>query len=145
MRRVLIVEDDDFKVKDILAFFPSWRSEVAKSVRDGVVSITEQSYDLIVLDMSLPTYEKTKRSGSGSSQAQGGLEILREIKASGDRTKLIIVSQYPDIELEGISIPLEESPEVLAERYNANVCRAIIYDSDNVSWATKFKEALDAI
>lgn len=142
MKKVLVIEDDDFKISDLAVYFSKCDTTFAKSVRDGIVAVTNSFFDLIVLDMSLPTFKKTKRTGSGSSQAQGGLEILREVKAGRIQTPLVIVSQYPDIELEGKNIPLEESPDILTERYDANIKGAVIYDADGTRWAKKFETIL---
>jgi len=141
-KKVLIIEDDNFKIRDIKKCLTDWDITAVESVRDGVVSIANEKFDLVILDMSLPTYKKTSRTSSGSSQAQGGLEVLREIKSNADQTKVIIVSQYPDIELDGNLIALEKAPELLKDRYRANMIGAIIYDSESHDWQNKFIEYL---
>ena len=145
-KRVLIVEDDSFKAKDLRDHVGrAHRVTTVSSVRDAVVRVLEDQFDLILLDMALPTFKSDVLSASGTSQAQGGVEVLRAIKSRGLKTPVIVVSQYPDFEVDGSFLSLMSSPAILSERYGIDVVGAVIYDFQDDNWSDQLKEALSEL
>ena len=141
--RMLIVEDDEYKATDLReGIIVDCDLLVVASVRDAVVEIFKGTFDVVVLDMALPTFTADAASSSGTAQPQGGVEVLRAMKSMGERTPIIIVSQYPDLEIDGQFHSLEASPEVLSKRYGINVVSAIVYDFRNRAWADDFAQIL---
>lgn len=137
--RVLIVEDDQFKLEDIVrSFFSDSAPDIAKSVRDAVRSVSSTTYQLVVLDMALPTFEARGKSGSGSAQAQGGIDVLRTLGRAKLNSKVIILSQYPNLEFQGETVRLVEARTVLNDKYNVNIIGAVVYDLEDPAWKTEF-------
>ena len=141
--RMLIIEDDDFKADDLKREIgPAFQLCVVASVRDAVVRVLGEAFDAIILDMALPTFTAGAASSSGTAQPQGGVEILRALKSENPETPVIIVSQYPDLEVDGDFHSLEASPGVLSERYGIRVIGAVIYDFENRAWTEEFGRLL---
>jgi CheY-like chemotaxis protein len=82
--KLLIVEDDDNKQSQISSFLNSQYSdltlEVARSLKSGLKQIRTFNPDLVLLDMTLPTYDVGPDEPGGSTHALGGREFLRELK-----------------------------------------------------------------
>ena len=112
---------------------------IAQSVKDAVRAVDERQYNLIILDMALPTFMKQVKSAGGTTQASGGVEVIRAIQRAGLTSRIIIVSQYPDLEIGGRYLPLEKSAEFLSEKYGVNVIGAVRYDYDDKSWVKEFQ------
>ena len=143
---ILMVEDDKFKADDLKKEIGcDFGVHVVASVRDAVVGVFEESFDAVVLDMALPTFTADAASASGTAQPQGGVEVLRALKTSGAETPVIIVSQYPDLEVDGQFHSLEASPRVLSERYGIRVVGAVVYDFQNRAWADVFRGLLSEL
>lgn len=137
--QVLLVEDDVHKSDDIEAtFFENDIVHIARSVKEAVCAVEERSYDLIVLDMALPTFRKQVKSSGGTTQASGGVEVIRAIQRAKVESMVVIVSQYPDLEIDGKYLPLERSSEFLLKRYGVNVVGAVRYEYDDKGWVRKF-------
>ena len=137
--QVLLVEDDVHKSDDIkTTFFENDIVHVARSVKEAVCAVEERGYDLIVLDMALPTFRKQVKSAGGTTQASGGVEVIRAIQRTKVESMVVIVSQYPDLEIDGKYLPLERSPEFLLKRYGVNVVGAVRYEYDDKGWVRKF-------
>ena len=139
--RVLIVEDDKFKADDLKNEIASdCDVTIVASVRDAVVRVFDEVFDAIILDMALPTFTADSSSLSGTAQPQGGVEVLRALKSTQLSTPVVIVSQYPDLEIDGVFHSLEAAPKVLSERYGINVVGAVVYDFQDRGWSDEFRK-----
>ena len=139
---VLLVEDDVYKSDDLVAtFFLENRVTIAQSVKDAVRAVDSQCYDLVVLDMALPTFKKEVKSAGGTTQASGGVEVIRAIQRTRIAADVLIVSQYPDVELEGKYLSLGAASRYLASKYGVHVIGAVRYDDK--SWVSEFQQLIE--
>ncbi len=133
IKRVLLVEDEPHKKEELSAslqgFFKGDATlEHVDSVHAAYWAVSEQDYDLIILDMALPTFTAEKDAAErGFDQAQGGVEVLRALKSRKIRSKIIIITQYPDINFGGKRLKLAEAPKVLSQRYDQDVVGSVLY------------------
>lgn len=141
--KLLIVEDDAYKIDDILKEFRTTiEARLVSSVSTAVKAIVASNFELIVLDMALPTFERSKESSAGSGQPQGGVEILRTLQHLNSDSSVIIISQYAGIEMEKEFVPICDTPTYLKSRYGVNVIGAVHYDFEIRDWSTEFKNIL---
>lgn len=117
------------------------------SVHAAFWAVSENDFDLIVLDMALPTFSTEGSAAErGHDQAMGGVEVLRALKARGTTSKIIIITQYPDIAVGGRRLKLSEAPGVLSRRYEQDVIGAVLYryrsPSNNAKLKTILKKSL---
>ena len=84
--RVLLIEDDcataDYLAKGLHE--AGHRVEVARTGRDGLFMALNEAFDAIITDRMLP--------------GPDGLSILRALRASGDRTPVLIVTALGEVE-----------------------------------------------
>lgn len=136
--RVLVVEDDRYKRTEITSVLRGLAREIyiaeAESVNTACLHVYDERFDLVILDMSLPTFEQDAPGGGGSPQGQGGLEVLRVLKRLGSRSQVIVVSQYPEIELERQIFELGNAPSVLSDYFRVSVIGAVLYEFRNEAW-----------
>lgn len=149
---IALVEDETEKaeaLKGALLEFgvrPDTIDEI-NNVRDAVLSVRDNEYDVIVLDVSLPTFAPDGMTGSAgrAQQQSGGLEILRALKFEMRKPPIIIVTQYPDIIFEGRSIELAKVSAHVKESYGQNVIDVILYrEADPIDWRTRLKRTIGA-
>lgn len=150
--RVLLVEDEEHKTTDLLNRLKQStvtnKNEpvVAKSVREAVLKVLSFNFDLIVLDMALPTFSGSAREegGGGVSQAIGGIEVLRALQSSGKKTSIIVVTQYPEITVSGERLKLSQVSKVVSKRYGQNVLGAVLYSFKTPEWEANFDRLLES-
>lgn len=131
MKNILLVEDEVHKrdeMKQCVLDAYGVAPEVVDGVSNAVHMVQSFDFDLIILDMVLSTFgESAEDKKKGHDQAQGGIEVLRALKASGKVAKVLIVTQYPDFYIGGTKVKLKNSPAVVKEKYHQEVVGAVLY------------------
>lgn len=136
--KILIVEDDDYKLERIKSFAEKEFGSVVMIARDNLKvaleAIAEDSYDLIFVDMAIPSHPTMAGQGTPVPFNTGGLSVLMELAALNRKDHCIIITQYPDIEISGEYIPLDQVKEKLPLLLECEVLACIFYDEDNDIW-----------
>jgi CheY-like chemotaxis protein len=147
--KILLIEDDEFKASDIAKVLadtlPDATVQRAMSVTSALRAINGEKYSLVILDMSLPTFELTGPGGGGSPQGQGGLEVLRLARRLNNMSPFIILTQYPDIEIDGRDVPLAAASKALRGQFKIDVKMCLLYEFDGDAWREPFRECLSTI
>jgi CheY-like chemotaxis protein len=144
-KKILLIEDEGHKREELSIYITEFvrlenTLETVDSVRSAVVAVTAQDYDLIVLDMALPTFTTDENViDGGHDQALGGIEVLRTLKSLGKCTKVIIVTQYPDISLNGKRIKLRSAEVLLSKKYNQDILGSVLYKYKSTTNRTKIQ------
>ncbi len=131
--KILLVEDELHKREELTACLEEFYAERlelehVESVYDAFWAVSIEDFELIILDMALPTFSTEGATAQrGLDQALGGVEVLRTLKSRGIRSNIIIITQYPDITVGGIRLKLASAAGVLSQRYEQNVVGGIIY------------------
>jgi len=143
MPNVLLVEDDGFKSDDIHALLdtmgvpPAMR--YAKSVSEAIAAIKERPFDLIVLDMALPSHTATPGAGAPLSLLTGGLEVLFELQSLARGDPCVVVTQYPEIEICGIFYPVALAAAAIETQYDIRIAGCVEYSDSSTQWRATLK------
>ena len=93
--KIILVEDDGKKIKDIREFFSRKygynRLIVRESYQSGLREIFSNKYDLLLLDMSIPTWDKSPVEPGGNFEKFGGYKILREMQRKSEMVDTILL------------------------------------------------------
>lgn len=96
--RVLIVEDTEAKMKVIEEYIngvrEGWEFTEAKSYSDGIKRIYEGGWDLVLLDMSLPTYNISHTESGGTKKPVAGKELMKRMLSRNIIIPVIIITQF---------------------------------------------------
>ena len=140
------MEDDPYKTEllqeALRANFVAPEIVVARSVQQAVDRLAAAAYDLIVLDMSLPSHEIRAGGAQPLSQPSGGIELLLELSYDGRGDRVVIVTQYPDIVFKGELHPLAKFRKALGKEVKVNLAGAIYFNATDDSWRKQLKETL---
>jgi len=141
--KILIVEDDDYKLERLKAFACKEFSEVSvkssESLKEALEAVATDVYDLIFVDMAIPSHPTLVGQGTPVSFNTGGLEIIMELSAMGRTDPCVIITQYPDIEISGEYIPLHQVKEKLPDLLECEVLACILYEEDSDDWQHDLK------
>jgi Response regulator containing CheY-like receiver, AAA-type ATPase, and DNA-binding domains len=98
--KILIVEDNKNKLLRLKEYILEMKVEKelniveAKSFTSGIRRIIERCWDVIILDMSLPTYDITHRENGGDKKPVAGKEIMKRMIHKNILIPVIIVTQF---------------------------------------------------
>lgn len=149
--KVLLIEDEDHKRRELSrcleTCFPGEIDfEHVDSVHSAYWSVSACEFGLIVLDMALPTFSGDGgASQRGIDQAQGGIEVLRALKERGVCARVVIVTQYPEVDVGGQRMELGSAVAALAMRYGQDILGGIIYKYNSAAWSKKLKAILKGV
>lgn len=139
--KFFIIEDDDYKKNKIVdcihESFGNSTFKFAKSVSSAVIQLETLGEDYIVLlDMSLPTYDLDNSSG-GKPQGFGGKEILRNMEFFDLNNKVIVITQYESIPLAGRDVDLHEIKNDLVVEFDGIFHDLIHFSVISDTWKGK--------
>lgn len=145
IEKILIVDDDNYKVKNIRELIcsidKSFVITTAEALNPGLLEMRSNEYDLILLDMSLPVFSSSE---STNFDPFGGLAFLREMKRKNISTSVIIVTQYEifgEGEFQKTSKVIDEECKKCFKNYKG----IIIYSSVNNEWKEKLVKMIGDI
>lgn len=146
--KILLVEDEVHKrdelihcVNEVYGLSP----RVVDGVSAAVLTVMAEDFDLILLDMALSTFgDSAIDKMKGHDQAQGGIEVLRALKLAKKKTKIMIVTQYPDFYIGGTKVKLKDSPKVIEGKYQQLVVGAVLYNYKSKTTLQKIVSILRA-
>ncbi|HDR2409039.1 TPA: response regulator [Enterobacter bugandensis] len=149
MKSILMVEDNSHKRQKVLDYIlellPDANIDVAHSFSSGGKLATENRYDMILLDISLPTYDKTENDTGGRNRAFGGHEIARKIIRRKIHTKIIFITQFDSFSDQDRSHSIDSLEELLKNDCGDNYIGLVRYDSSKYSWKEQLGELLGRI
>lgn len=147
MALVLIVEDDAFKSDNLLALVQSKirHAEVRRvsDVSSAIAAVNAVRFDLILIDMALPSHPIVSGGGPPMSLLTGGLEVLFELQSLDHQVDCIIVTQYPEIEISGRFFPVKQAAAAMREEFQTPVVACLEYSEDSVDWMVLLSKLLE--
>jgi CheY-like chemotaxis protein len=145
--RVLIVEDEAPKLLHIERFLRSVRKNLqivaARSVNSALDELESVSPDLLLLDMSLPTFDIGERENGGRPQGFGGIEILRYMALANLSCPTIVITGYEAFLREtGKHVDLSQMRSELMEEFPNFLKGVLHYNSSYDEWKDSLTVAL---
>lgn len=147
MRRILLVEDYEEKANNILAFLKQEFTDYEVIQRTSYNSAQEEifehggDYSLILLDMSMSTYDLSTDASGGLPEPSAGQYILEGMFLRQIMTPVIIVTMYNVFgrkQLDAFDIDLKKD-------YPQNYRSYVFYSSQRNDWKIHLKKQIKEI
>lgn len=148
MKRILIVEDNHLKLEKLKDFLEVEFKEIELEERTSYnsaskeIALNYEKYDLILLDMSMQTYDISTEESGGEPEPLAGKNILKQIYLREIPTKVIVVTMYENF-VDGTKIT--RLHEELKKDYPDNYCGFIFFTHTNLDWATELKKSINKL
>lgn len=150
MCQLLLIEDDEPKLKQLLTFlengFGDLSITVARSLNTAVKELDRVKFDVILLDMSLPTFDGGKTVvASGRQQTLGGRDILRYLWELEIQTPVKVITGFREYPENVDVIVLDELHAELTLEFPENYTGHIYFTHSNDTWKAELAQFLEAI
>ena len=139
--KILIIEDDTNKAnniqKVILGYSDSIYIDKKDSYQSGLKAIFNNiDYDLLLLDMSIPTHDLSIGTQS-EVRPMGGIDILKELKRKNISMNVIVITQFKDFIGKGEKKrTLNELSQEMSNLFE-NYKKTIFYVQNETAWRTE--------
>ena len=146
-KRILLVEDYEEKAKDIRKFiqekFPYVTLCNCSSYNSAQEMIfeAEQEYDLILLDMSMSTFDLNDDASGGLPEPTAGQNILEGMYLRNISTPVIVVTMYNVFGRKELATFDKE----LKEQYPKNYRSYVFYSAQKGDWRSKLEQQIKSI
>lgn len=150
--RILIVEDDDSKLRALVDFVKDLcaRDRIhvveAKSHMSAVQAVEQHRFHIAIFDMSLPSFDLAKdiQGGGGPPMGFGGRELLRLIEAVSEDTKAVVVTQFGAFSesLRGEKASFAELKTQLSDEFGDMFLGMVYYEGKQGAWRAEMKKIL---
>lgn len=144
---ILLAEDEAHKSKNVrdlcASHYPEACITEAASVRSAISRLGRECFDLILLDMSLPTFDVADGEGGGRPQGAGGMEILNEFERLRSAPRVIVVTQYADFSIDGKWYLVSELERELREEHGDVFLGLVEFDNANSDWKRSLINLMD--
>jgi CheY-like chemotaxis protein len=146
--KILLVEDSSDKKKIILESLSRYDSSIETTWKESVrgaldVIDSEEHFDVILLDMSLPAFDVSETiPDGGDAESFGGNEIIQQMAFLDIDTPVIIVTHYRTFQG---GIMYEDLEADLLEEFSTIVLGMIYYDHPSNEWETELHKYLKKV
>ena len=146
MSKILIIEDEQRKLdylKDFLRMeFPDIEFEEKHSYNSALKEVVENhtKYNLILLDMSMTTYDVSVEESGGVPEPLAGENILDAMFLNEIPTKVVVVTMYESF----VGKKLKAFNNELKENYPDNYLGFVFFSHKNTDWRVELKKYLNS-
>lgn len=148
-KKILLVEDDLPKMTQISDAVSAENVEltIARSINEAIRKLDERTFDYVLLDMSLPTFnEGVSVSSSGRQQDFGGRQILTYMWELEISSHVMLVTQLPGFKNEGgKEVKLKDLDASLSRDFPGLYMGFTYFHHSTDAWAKRVKEFLEKL
>jgi CheY-like chemotaxis protein len=149
MLNVLIIEDDDEKATKLEEFiyieFPGSQVSFARSFSSGLRELISgaNALDIILMDMSMPSYDVSQQEPSGGTPvALAGKELLAQMRLRSIHVPAIVVTMF-DAFTEGTKrASLDQLAAELKEGLSPPYAGYVYYNSAQEGWMAALRKLI---
>ena len=145
--KILMIEDGEYKRDRVSEFlcseFENIELTIKESFSTGVKEILGNSFDLLILDMSLPTFDKNDGGSGGDFRVNGGLELAEKLKRKNKLIPFIFLTQYTSFSNNDQEVRSIENIDLSSKnKFGENYLGYIYYEHAKFEWKSILEEVI---
>lgn len=148
MKKILIIEDDNIKIEKLSIFFEQYDFTVKESYHSGLTEILNPNvkYDFLILDMTIPLWDKGNTDLGGNYEQFGGERILREMKRRKKNVPTVLVSMFDVFPMPSGNLTFEELDNHLKSEFSQFYVGGVFYNAtEENKWKNELQKLINEI
>lgn len=148
MKRILFIEDDQYKLEKIKAFLDKEYEDMELTIRTsfhgGFEEIDEnhQDFDLVLLDMSMQNYDISAHESGGDPAPLAGKSILTQMYLREIHINVVVVTMYENFQ-DGTKI--KDLNTSLKEEFPENYKGYVFFSHMDNKWMCDIKQFIEKL
>jgi DNA-binding NarL/FixJ family response regulator len=139
----LIIEDDELKTERLKGFLsyelPKQLIEVARSYKSGLRALVAKTHDLVILDMTLPTFDIAPGSDGGRPLNLGGRELLRQMKRRSIAYPTVVVTGFDAFGADPQYVTLAQLDGELRAEFGSFYIGSVYFNATSDDWRDQLR------
>jgi CheY-like chemotaxis protein len=144
--KVLIVDDSDYKVRDlketVLEANPTADVRIVTAFNPALMAIIDFKPHLVLLDMSIPTFDANCGGSSGRVRPFGGRDLLRELRDWSPTSRAVIITQFDRFPEGGKTKLRDDLMKELRQEWPLQFLEGLFYDATGGKWRDALRDIL---
>jgi len=143
---ILLIEDHPLKQEQIISTIHQWLAETSVTVRNSYNSglreliLNRDSYDLLLLDISMPNYDISLGEEGGDWLPMAGTRILKDMHLRSIPTQSIVITMHGNFD-DGTEIG--DLDQRLKNEFTDNYYGYVYYSQTRDDWKEKLVSLLN--
>lgn len=146
---ILIADDDHDKSCDLAQLmndnYDSLSIDYSISFNSTSKKLKANCYDLILLDMSMPSFDPKPGRSKASVKALAGKDIMLKMRYRGILAPVIVVTQFDVFGRHSDSVELDKLIYDLRLDFPENFRGCVFYNTQSASWKTELIDIIEGI
>ncbi|KOP38375.1 hypothetical protein DBB36_17265 [Flavobacterium sp. WLB] len=134
--KILIIEDDKIKIERLSNFLETHVIVTKESFQSGMSELKRdhEEYDLLILDMTIPLWEKGLNDLGGNYEQFGGEKILREMKRRKIFLPTILFTMFDVFPTKEGNLTFDEINAIFKDLFTSFYIGAVFYNANEDNW-----------
>lgn len=146
-QKIILIEDNNLKANDIIEFLKEnsafdFDIVLKDSYRNGLKELFTNNYDLLLLDMSLPTRDEYQSSVNQGYEKFGGYAIMKELKRKNKELPVILITMFKEFGGGSNFLNLEELDNICKDEFADFYLDYVFYSSQEGNWKEKLTKII---
>ncbi|MEY9335514.1 DNA-binding NarL/FixJ family response regulator [Pseudomonas protegens] len=145
--KVLIIEDNQLKREKIMDYLrQSFEVSImeAASYNSGLTAAHDEEFDFMILDMSMPTFDRNESTQGGRFRPLAGRDIAAKLAKSKKLMPFVVLSGYKDFSVNEQTLSIDQIHDLLAT-LGGEYKGCIQFDSTELSWKEKLGKVMSEL
>lgn len=144
--RVHVIEDNPDKSAQLRNFVAGCSDDIelstSASFQSGLKAVRQMSPDILLLDMTLPTFDRLPTQRDGRLRPLGGYDLLHKLKMKDLKPRVIIISQLESFPEGDEEVSLQEIATRCSTEFSEMYCGYVYFSQVDSFWQSQLRQFL---
>lgn len=147
---IYVIEDNALKAKKIIKFLEedmlySAEIQIFTSFQSGLRAVEAACPQLVILDMTLPTFDRKPNSREGRVRPLGGYDLMRKMKLKNLSSPVIILTQLEAFGEAEDEVSFDEITNRCRREFPNLFIGSVYFDQSETNWRTHLKFLMNKV